>query len=303
MSLAPAHAGPGGFDAGRASPNRTLFILALGALAYTLAQTMIVPALPQIQRDLHTTAANVTWLLTAFLLASSITTPIVGRFGDMYGKERMLLFALVVFGLGNLIAAFGHTLPVYIVGRSVQGAGGAILPLAIGIIRDEFPREKVATGIGTISAMFGIGGGIGLVVSGLLVDGLGVDSIFWLGVIASVIAAIATWRFVPESPVRVQARIDYLGAALLTVTLVALLIGVSEGNSWGWTSAKVLGLFAAAIVFGVVWAWHELRTVDPLVDLRLMREKAMWTVNLSAFAIGFAMFGSYILIPQLVQAP
>ena len=303
MSVAPAHAGPGGFDPDRAKPNRTLFILALGALAYTLAQTMIVPALPQIQRDLHTTAANVTWLLTAFLLASSITTPIVGRFGDMYGKERMLLFALAVFGVGNLIAAFGHSLPVYIVGRSVQGAGGAILPLAIGIIRDEFPREKVATGIGTISAMFGIGGGIGLVVSGVLVDALGVDSIFWLGVIASVLAAIATWRFVPESPVRVQARIDYLGAALLTGTLVALLIGVSEGNSWGWTSTKVLGLFAAAIVFGVVWAWHELRTVDPLVDLRLMRQKAMWTVNLSAFAIGFAMFGSYILIPQLVQAP
>ncbi len=295
-----AHAGA---DEVRAAPNRTLFILALGALAYTLAQTMIVPALPAIQRELHTSAADVTWLLTAFLLAASIATPIVGRLGDMYGKERLLLFALLLFGAGNLIAAFGHSLGVYIAGRAVQGAGGAILPLAIGIIRDEFPREKVATGIGTISAMFGIGGGVGLVISGVLVDHLGIDSIFWLGVIASVIAAAATWRYVPESPVRVQARIDYGGAALLTATLLALLLGVSEGNSWGWTSPRILGLFAAAIVFGAIWAWFELRTEDPLVDLRLMRERAMWTVNLSAFAIGFAMFGSYILIPQLVQTP
>jgi len=287
----------------RAAPNRTLFILALGALAYTLAQTMIVPALPAIQRELHTSAANVTWLLTAFLVSASIATPIIGRLGDMYGKERLLLFALLLFGAGNLIAAFGHSLGVYIAGRAVQGMGGAILPLAIGIIRDEFPREKVATGIGTISAMFGIGGGVGLVISGVLVDNLGIDSIFWLGVIASVAAAVATWRYVPESPVRVQARIDYGGAALLTVTLLALLLGVSEGNSWGWTSTRILGLFAAAIVFAVIWAWFELRTEDPLVDLRLMRERAMWTVNLSAFAIGFAMFGSYILIPQLVQAP
>ena len=151
----------------RAAPNRTLFILALGALAYTLAQTMIVPALPAIQRELHTSAANVTWLLTAFLVSASIATPIIGRLGDMYGKERLLLFALLLFGAGNLIAAFGHSLGVYIAGRAVQGMGGAILPLAIGIIRDEFPREKVATGIGTISAMFGIGGGIGLVVSGV----------------------------------------------------------------------------------------------------------------------------------------
>ncbi len=230
MSHAIAHGDPAD---DRAAPNRTLFILALGALAYTLAQTMIVPALPAIQRELHTSAADVTWLLTAFLISASIATPILGRFGDMYGKERMLLFALLLFGAGNLIGAFGHSLGVYILGRAVMGAGGAILPLAIGIIRDEFPRDKVATGIGTISAMFGIGGGAGLVISGVLVDSLGIDSIFWLGLGASVIAAIATWRYVPESPVRMQARIDYGGAVLLTATLLSLLLGVSEGQLVG----------------------------------------------------------------------
>jgi EmrB/QacA subfamily drug resistance transporter len=284
-------------------PSRTLLVLASAGLAYALAQTMIVPALPAIQRDFAADPADVTWLLTAFLLASSVATPLVGRLGDMYGKEHWLLFCLAVFGSGSVVAALAGSLEVMIAGRAIQGAGGAIFPLAIGIIRGEFPREKVATGIGTISAMFGIGGGVGLVVAGVLVDGVGVEWIFWLSALASAIAAWATWRFVPESPVRVRARIDWVGGLLLSGTLLALLLGVSEGNSWGWTSRGVLGLFGAAVVLGVLWGRWEWRAGDPLVDLRLMRERAVWTTNAATFAIGFAMFGSFVLIPQLVQTP
>jgi EmrB/QacA subfamily drug resistance transporter len=282
---------------------RTLLILMLAALAYSLAQTMIVPALPEIQRDVHATPQDATWLLTAFLLTSSVCTPLLGRLGDMYGKERLLLMALSVFGLGSLIAALGHSLGVLIAGRAVQGAGGAIFPLAIGIVRDEFPRDRVAPGIGAISAMFGIGGGAGLVLAGVLVDGPGYAWIFWLSLLACALAAVATWRWVPESPVRVPARIDGGGAALLSLALLALLLGVSQGNAWGWSSGRVLGLFAASLVIAAVWVWWELRVPDPLVDIALMRRRAVWTTNVATLAIGFAMFGSYILIPQLVQAP
>ena len=282
---------------------RTLVVLASAGLAYALAQTMIVPALPTIQRDLGASPADATWLLTAFLLTSSVATPLIGRLGDMYGKERWLLICLAMFGAGSVVAALAGSLPTMIAGRAIQGAGGAIFPLAIGIIRDEFPREKVATGIGTISAMFGIGGGVGLVVAGLLVDHAGVAWIFWLSAAASALAAWATWRYVPESPVRVRARIDWVGGGLLSGTLLALLLGVSEGNAWGWTSGRVLGLFAVALVLGAAWARWEWRVTDPLVDLRLMRERAVWTTNAVTFAIGFAMFGSFVLIPQLVQTP
>jgi EmrB/QacA subfamily drug resistance transporter len=282
---------------------RTLLILMLSALAYALAQTMIVPALPEIQRDVHTTPQDATWLLTAFLLTSSVCTPLLGRLGDMYGKERLLLAALSVFGVGSLIAALGHSLAVLVAGRAVQGAGGAIFPLAIGIVRDEFPRERVASGIGSISAMFGIGGGAGLVLAGVLVDGPGYAWIFWLSLLACALAAVATWRWVPESPVRVPARVDGGGAALLSLALLALLLGVSEGNAWGWLSGRVLGLFAASVVVGAAWVSWELRVTDPLVDIALMRRRAVWTTNLATLAVGFAMFGSYILIPQLVQAP
>jgi EmrB/QacA subfamily drug resistance transporter len=278
-----------------------LLVLALGGLAYALAQTMIVPALPEIQRLYDADATEVTWMLTAFLVTSSVFTPILGRLGDMYGKERMLLVSLGVFAAGNLLSGVASSLEVLILGRVVQGAGGAVFPLAIGIIRDEFPRERVAVGIGSISAMFGIGGGVGLVVSGLLIEALGVDSIFWLALVVTLIAAWATWRWVPESPVRVQARVDYPGAVLLAAVLLCLLIGVSEGNAWGWTSARVLGLFAASAVLAAAWLAWERHAEDPLVDLGLMARRGVWTVNLAALAVGFSMFGSYILIPQLVQ--
>ena len=282
---------------------RTLLPLAGAALAYSLAQTMVIPALPELQQEFHAGPADATWLLTAFLLTSSIATPLLGRLGDMHGKEHWLLISLAIFGVGSLVAAVAGSLTVMIAGRAIQGAGGAIFPLAIGIIRDEFPRDRVAPAIGTVSAMFGIGGGSGLVLAGLFVDHGSISWIFWLSVITTALAALATWRWVPESPVRVRARIDWIGGALLSLTLLALLLPISEGNSWGWTSGRVLALFVAAAVFAVVWGWWELRVVDPLVDLSLMRERPVWTTNVAACAIGFAMFGSFVLVPQFVQTP
>jgi EmrB/QacA subfamily drug resistance transporter len=282
---------------------RTLLPLAGAALAYSLAQTMVIPALPELQQEFHAGPADASWLLTAFLLTSSIATPLLGRLGDMHGKEHWLLISLAIFGVGSLVAAVAGSLTVMIAGRAIQGAGGAIFPLAIGIIRDEFPRDRVAPAIGTVSAMFGIGGGSGLVLAGLFVDHGSISWIFWLSVATTALAALATWRWVPESPVRVRARIDWIGGALLSLTLLALLLPISEGNSWGWTSGRVLALFVAAAVFAVVWAWWELRVVDPLVDLSLMRERPVWTTNVAACAIGFAMFGSFVLVPQFVQTP
>jgi EmrB/QacA subfamily drug resistance transporter len=282
---------------------RTLLPLAGAALAYSLAQTMVIPALPELQAEFHANPADATWLLTAFLLTSSVATPLLGRLGDMHGKERWLLISLAIFGAGSLIAALGGSLAVLVTGRAVQGAGGAIFPLAIGIIRDEFPRERVAPAIGTVSAMFGIGGGTGLVLAGLFVDHGSISWIFWLSVVTTAIAALATWLWVPESPVRVRARIDWVGGVLLSLVLIALLLPISEGNTWGWTSGRVLGLFAAAAILAVVWARWELHVDDPLVNLALMRERPVWTTNVAACAIGFAMFGSFVLIPQFVQTP
>ncbi len=281
----------------------TLGVLVLSALAYALSQTLVAPALPEIQHELHTSTTLVTFVLTGYLLSASVATPIVGRLGDMFGKERMLVATLAAFGTGSIVAALSHSIGMLIAGRVIQGVGGAVFPLAFGIIRDEFPPEKVATGIGLISATFGIGGGAGLVLSGVIVDHLNYEWIFWLGLIFVVVAIVATHFFVPESPVKSPSKIDWGGAALMSAGLVALLVAVSEGNSWGWGDTRTLGLLAASVILFVVWVNFERRVPQPLVDMKMMAQRAVLTTNLTALLVGFGMFGSFILIPQFVQAP
>ena len=281
----------------------TLGVLVLSALAYALSQTMVAPALPEIQRELDTSTTTVTFVLTAYLLTASVATPIIGRLGDMFGKERMLVVTLCLFGLGSTVAALSHSIGILIAGRAIQGVGGATFPLAFGIIRDEFPAERVATGIGLISATFGIGGGAGLVLSGVIVDHLSYEWIFWLALVAVVVAIIATHLFVPESPIKSPARIDWLGAAFLSTGLAALLIAVSEAPAWGWGSGRTIGLFAGSLVVLALWAVYELRVPHPLVDMRMLAERGVWTTNLTAFLVGFGMFGSFILVPRFVQVP
>ena len=291
-----------GADTQRQHYGVTLAVLATSALAYAISQTMVAPALPDIQHALGVSQNSVTWVLTIYLLTASIATPILGRLGDMFGKERVLLWVLVGFGVGSTVAALSHTLPQLIAGRAIQGAGGAIFPLAFGIIRDEFPRDKVAQGIGLISATFGIGGGAGLVLSGVLTEALSYEWIFWVAAIVVVFACVMTHLFVPESPIRSGSRtIDWSGAALLSIGLASLLLGVSQGNTWGWGSARVAGTFALAVVTLLVWVRFERRQPEPLVDMQMMRRRGVWATNLVALLVGYGMFSSFIMIPQFVQ--
>src|SRR5690349_15898763 len=167
-----------------------------------MLSSAVVPALPTIQRDLHTSENGVAWVLTAYLLSASVGTAIIGRLGDMYGKERLLVWTLVVLAAGTLLAGVSSSLALLIVARAIQGAGGGIFPLAFGIIRDEFPRERVAGSIGLISAILGIGGGAGIVLAGVLVDNLSYHWLFWLPLAAVAVAAVAPALYIPESPVR-----------------------------------------------------------------------------------------------------
>src|SRR5919198_4049409 len=189
-------------DPARQHYNLTFVVLALGGAAFSLLQSLVAPALPTIQHDLHTSASAVTWVLTAYLISASVCTPILGRLGDMYGKERLLVAVLVAMAAGTLVAALARSIDLMIAGRVIQGAGGAVFPLAFGIIRDEFPRERVATGIALISAILGVGGGLGIVLAGPIVDALSYHWLFWIPLVLVVIATIATVLFVPESPVR-----------------------------------------------------------------------------------------------------
>ncbi len=282
---------------------RSLLVLALASLAFSVAQTAVIPALGDLTTSLDTDATGAAWTLTGYLLAAAVATPVAGRLGDMFGKRRMLVLSLVLFGLGAVVSAIGDTLEVVVAGRLLQGLGGGIFPLCFGIIRDEFPRERVAGGIGLISAILGIGGGLGLVSGGLLVDAFGFQVIFWMGAVMALVAAAAAAALVPESPVRSPGRVDVRGALVLGVGLAAPLFAISQANTWGWTDPRTLGLTAAGLAVLAAWVPLQRRTAEPLADIRTLATPPVLMTNLATFFVGFGMFGSFLLIPQLAEAP
>lgn len=281
----------------------TFAVLTAGVISFALLQSLVTPVLPTIEAALHTNQSDVTWVLTAYLLSASIFTPILGRLGDMTGKKRMFVFALVALSVGCLLAALASSLTVMIIARVIQGVGGGVLPLAFGIIRDEFPKEKVPGAIGAVSALIAVGAGIGLVVAGPIVDLLGYSWLFWTPLIVLVISALAAQFLIPESPVRTSGSINWPAALLLSGWLVALLLSVSQAPSWGWGSAKVLGLLAAAVVLAVVWVLVESRAAQPLIDMTMMRVRAVWATNLVALLFGVAMYAAFAFLPQFLQTP
>ena len=283
--------------------NVTLAILTLAGIAFALQQTMVIPALPTLQRDLHTTTTWVTWVLTVFLLVASVSTPILGKLGDQYGKERLLVISLALFLVGSIGAAAAWNIWALIGWRAVQGAGAAVFPLSYGIIRDEFPREKVGVAIGLVSAVFGIGGGFGIVLSGVIVDNVSWRWLFIVGAVGIGAALVLVHRFIPESPIKTPSRVDYIGATLMSGGLIAMLVALTEGETWGWTSGRTLGLAAAAVVLLVAWGMAELRVDEPMVDMRMLARREILFTNITAMISGFAMFGTFVLVPNFVEMP
>jgi len=281
----------------------TFATLATAALAFSLLQSLIIPAIPQLEHTLHTSESGASWLLTAYLLSAAIATPTLGRVGDIMGKEKVIVAVLIALSLGTLISALATTLPVMLVGRVIQGAGGAVFPLAFGIIRDEFPAERVAGAIGVMSAILGAGAGAGIVLAGPILVHLDYHWLFWFPLMMSVTATIATFVFVPESPVRSPGRINWLGAVLMSGWLVTGLLAISYAPTWGWGNVSVLVLGIATAVLIVAWIISENRSASPLVDMKMMRIRAVWTTNLAALLFGFGMFAMFIALPQFTQTP
>jgi EmrB/QacA subfamily drug resistance transporter len=287
----------------RADYRVTFAVLAMGVAAFALLQSLVIPVLTTVQHQLHTTQGTVTWVLTAYLLSASVMTPILGRVGDMIGKERVFVATLVALAVGSLLAAVAPSIGVMIVARVIQGVAGGMIPVAFGIIRDEFPADKVPGAIGTLASLTAVGGGLGIVLAGPIVDALDYHWLFWLPMILTVAAAVAAVLFVPESPVRTAGRISWLPAVLLSTWLVALLVALSEAPEWGWGSGRVLGLLAGAVVLAAGWVTAELRAARPLIDMKMMRRTAVWTNNVVSLLLGVGMYATFAFLPEFVQTP
>ena len=281
----------------------TLALLVTSGVSFAFMQTLVVPALPFFQREFDSTATWTAWIATGFLISSSVLTPILGKLGDTYGKKRLLVISMGVFAFASIGAAFSTSLLMIVLFRVVQGAGAAVFPLAFGIMRDQFPANRVGIGIGTMSSVFGLGGGLGLVASGVILETLSWPWLFLVGAVPTLVVIVLIGVLVPESPPQARTRPDWLGGLTLSLSLVALLLAVSEGNAWGWASGGVLGLFAAAVALFAVWVRIEKRVRDPMVDIDMLSSRPIAVTNAATVLIGFAMFGSFILLPAFVQAP
>jgi EmrB/QacA subfamily drug resistance transporter len=287
----------------RADYRVTFAVLAMGVAAFALLQSLVIPVLTTVQHQLHTSQDTVTWVLTAYLLSASVMTPILGRVGDMIGKERVFVATLIALAVGSLLAAVAPSIGIMIVARVIQGVAGGMIPVAFGIIRDEFPADKVPGAIGALASLTAVGGGLGIVLAGPIVNALDYHWLFWLPMILTVAAAVAAVLFVPESPVRTAGRISWLPAVLLSTWLIALLVALSEAPEWGWGSGRVLGLLAAAVVLAAGWVTAELRAARPLIDMKMMRRTAVWTNNMVSLLLGVGMYATFAFLPEFVQTP
>jgi MFS family permease len=281
----------------------TLVVLASAVGAFALLQSLVLPVLPTIAHELHTSQATVTWVLTAYLLSASVCTPLIGRFGDMYGKERMLIVALGALALGSVLAALAGSIGVMIVARVIQGAGGGVLPLSFGIIRDEFPPRRVAGLVGLLAGMTAASSAIGTVLAGPIVSVLSYRWLFWLPAIVVSACTVVARLVIPRSHVRAPGRISWPAVVLLSSWLIALLLAVSEAPSWGWTSPGVIALFIAAAVLAVAWVRVEAHSRFPLVDMAMMRLPVVWSTNLVAFLFGIDLYSTSTFVLEYVQAP
>ncbi|MCR2819547.1 MFS transporter [Microbacterium sp. zg.Y1090] len=278
-------------------------VLALAGLASSFMFTLVVPIQAKLPELLDASREDTAWVVTATLLAAAVVTPIAGRLGDMYGKRRIVLVLLGVLVLGSVVAALSTEIIGVIVGRALQGAVTGVVPLAISILRDVLHEDRVDAAIALISATMGVGGALGMPLSALVTQYSDWHALFWLAAGLGVAVFVLVVWIVPVSVLRTAGRFDYVGAAGLAVGLTGVLLAVSRGNEWGWTSPAVLacGLGGGAVL--LVWGWYELRIAEPLLDLRVAARRPVLLTNIASLAMGFSLFASNVAYPQLLELP
>jgi len=278
--------------------------LSLVVLIVAILQTSVIPVLGIIAEQLREPAVSVSWAVTANLLTAAAATPLIGRLADLRNKKRVLLGVLSLVSAGSLLAATTSWLPLLVTGRILQALAFALFPVAVSIIRDELPPEALVRSISVISAMLGFGGGFGLVVTGLLMtEGASYHRVFWFGAAATTTALIAAWVVVPDRPQYVAETIDWIGGVALATGLAALLLAITEGSRWGWTSPAILA--SAVIGLGVMrWWWsRSQRCPHALVPVAVLKRRPILLGNIATLFVGMGLYFSFLGTTGFVEAP
>ncbi|OBF17224.1 MFS transporter [Mycobacterium sp. ACS4331] len=288
----------------RSSTAPLIVSLSVVALTVALLQTAVVPALGVIAQQLGVSSLAVSWAVTANLLAAAASTPLIGRFADLHNKKHVLLAVLGIVLVGSVLAAATTSLPLLILARVLQGVSFSLYPICVAILRDELPEGQVVRALAVLSGTLGFGGGVGLVVTGLLMSGAaGYHRVFWLTTAFSVLVIVIVVVMVPSrARVRVG-TIDWWGALGLAAGLTAVLLAITQGNSWGWLSVPTLACaIAGVVVLAGWWAW-ERRCPHPLVSVGMLTRRAMLLTNLATIFVGMGLYFGFLGLTQFVQMP
>ncbi|MCV7193954.1 MFS transporter [Mycolicibacterium brumae] len=284
-------------------PSVLVAVLAAAGISVSLTQTLIVPIIPELPAMLGADSANASWAVTATLLAAAVATPLYGRFGDLYGPRRMLIICALALAAGSLICALSDSLAPFVAGRALQGLGMPIVPLGISVLRSSVPPDRVGSAMGVMSSSLGVGGAMGLPLSAIIVQHTHWHALFWLATGLGALATVLFATLVPPVPAVSTGRFDPLGTVLLTAGLLALLLPISKGASWGWGSPLTVGMFVASAVIFAVFALWQLKIPSPIVDLRTTFRRPVLLTNLASVSMGFAWFTLMLVSPQVLELP
>ena len=261
------------------------------------------PLIPDVARTLHISLDSAQWSLTVALLAAAVSAPIMGRLGDGPYRRETIVGGLAIVLAGSIVAGAAQSLPVLLVGRTMQGVGLGLAPTTMAAARDHLPAERSPAVIGILSVCAAAAVGAGYPISGLIASDLNIHAAFWFGAVISGTALIAALAVIPSTRAASHVRLDVRGAFIIAAGLIALLLAIGQGQEWGWDSVAIIGLFVAAGVFLAVWVRLQLTENSPLVDLRQLRHRAVLTANLAAIVLGIAMYMFLTLVTEFVQEP
>jgi len=280
----------------------------LGAMCFALFMimldnTVVNVALPSIQRGLHASTSSLEWTVNAYTLTFAVTLVTGGRLGDLFGRRRMFLFGVIVFGTSSFLIGLAQSDIWLIVFRAVQGVGsGFMMPATLSIITNTFPARERGRAIGTWAGVSAMALAIGPVVGGFLVQEVSWQSIFFLNVPVAIAAIAVTLLAARESRDETAIReVDLPGVATLTIALTALVLGLIQSNEWGWGSARVLGLFALALLALAAFVAIERSRRAPMVDFEVFRSRSFFGANVVAFIVSFAMFAMFFFLALYMQ--
>src|SRR5215813_8099376 len=276
--------------------------LLLGMLLAALDQTIVATALPTIAGDLHG-LSHLSWVVTAYLLASTVSTPLWGKLGDLYGRKVFFEAAIVIFLVGSALCGLAHSILILIVFRAVQGiGGGGLLTGAQTIVADVVPPRERGRYQGLFGSVFGVTSVIGPLIGGFFVDNLSWRWVFYVNLPIGAIALAVVAAVLPGQLRRAEHRIDYLGTVLLAGAATSLVLLTSlGGTTYPWSSAPIFILGGLAVVMGAAFIWAESRAAEPVVPLHLFRNRVFSSASAIGFVVGFALFGAIAYLPQYMQ--